>query len=242
MSFLESLHPSLRSPGDLEPNWAYFVARRDKEGERWAEQYSLPAHVEIMRGTAAALNLMRKNQMEAGRRKLAEIQGSLRDIECDFPDVVHVLGRWFYGALAYYHYCRESFSEAEEALDLAHEEVRQAIDRRRFLVPFAQHCYDFSIQRIRIVRNQKRWTEMRRMIELARQAGVGECPYCTLSDGTKVDLFAVQEFYSTLKPFSPEEEAAVQLVFDEQLRERSFRRSLAEVYALPGFVIPYLPV
>jgi hypothetical protein len=240
MSFLESLHPSLRTPGGLEPNWAYFVARRDEEGERWAERYSRPENVEIMRGNTAALNLMRKNQLDAGHRKLDEVRSRLMSLEQETPDVFHVLGRWYYGALAYYRYCLDDFTGAEEALDLAHEEVRQAIELRRFLVPFAEHCYDFSVQRIRIVRNQRRWSEMWRLIEIARQAGSGERPYCVLSDGTDINLVAVQEFYSRLRPFNPEEQTALQIVFDTNLRARALRRSLAEIYALPGFVIPYL--
>lgn len=240
MSFLESLHPSLRNPGVAEPNWAYFVARRDEEGERWAERYSRPEHTEMMSDNMAALNLMRRNQLEAGYRKLDEVRSRLMDLEQETPDVFHVLGRWYYGALAYYHYCRDDFIRAEEALDLAHEEVRQAIEFRRFLMPFAQHCYDFSVQRIRIVRNQRRWSEMWRLIEIARQAGSGERPYCVLSDGTDINLSTVQEFYSALKPFDQKEQDALRIVFDANLRVRALRRSLAEVFALPGFVIPNL--
>jgi len=241
MSFLEKLPPSLRTPGEFEPNWAYFVAKRDESGASWAVQYCRPEHVSILNATATSLKLMRRNQMRSGFSKLEEAREALPDVERNAPDVVHVLGRFYYGALAYYHYAEENFAAAEEAFDCAHEEVRRAIERKRFLVPFSSNCFDFSIQRIRIVRNQRRWEEMWKRVEIARQTAMGEHPYCVLTDGTEINLASIQAFYRSFEPFSQDEERSLRTVFDEEARARDFRFALAEIYALPGFVIPYLP-
>jgi hypothetical protein len=241
MSFLERLHPSLRTPGEFEPNWGYFVAKRDESGAAWAEHYCHPEHVAVTTATTASLKLIRKNQMKAGFQKLEEARDILLPIERTAPDIFHVLSRFYYGALAYYHYSIEDFPAAEEAFDFAHEEVRKAIERQSFLMPFASNCFDFSIQRIRIVRNQRRWEEMWRRVEIARQTAMGERPYCVLTDGTEIDLASIQAFYRSLEPFSHEEEASLRTVFDEAARARDFRFALTEIFAVPGFVIPYLP-
>lgn len=241
MNFIDKLHPSLQTPGDGEPNWAYFIAMRDEEGQHWAERYSLPEHVEIARDTTLSLKNMRRNYLEEGLRLLEKVDRMLQLVEQDSPDIGHVLRRWYYGALAYYFYCKSDFVRAEEALDVAHEEIRQAIECKSFLLPLAQHCFDLCIQRARIVRNQRLWDEMWKRVEIARQTAVGERPYCLLDNGTAIDLDAVQKFYLSFEVLSDEERKSLSAVLDEDVRNRNLQQSLTGIYAISGFVIPYLP-
>ncbi|HYU32691.1 MAG TPA: hypothetical protein VEW48_11055 [Thermoanaerobaculia bacterium] len=242
MSFLDQSHPVLRTPGSHEPNFAYFVARHDTEGQIWVERFSLPQHIAITATTTRALKLLRNRQMADGLRELDAAAEALCDVKRSDPDIFHTLQRWYFGALAYYYYCREEFSEAEQCLDAAHHEVREAIELRPFLLPLAPHCYDFWIQRVRIVRNQRRWNEMWHLVDIARQVFTGERPFCRLDDGTAIDFSALKTYYESMAPFSEEEAKPLRSVFDPVTRRRLMNLDLAEAFAMPGFVIPYRPL
>jgi hypothetical protein len=241
-TFLERLHPAFRTPGGTDPNVAYFIARRGGEGERWVEEYTRPEHVELMARANRALQALRARRMREGRRDLKVVERLFRRAgSTTARSVHHILGRWYYGLLAYDFYCAEDFPGAESALDQGHEEVRQAIEIERFLLPYAMECYDFWLQRIRIARNQRRWPEVWRRIEITRQIATGERPCCVLSDGTAVGVLAVQEFYECFEALTDMERRALRRVLEAESRSRHFRSILSEVYSPPGFVIPYTP-
>jgi hypothetical protein len=69
----------------------------------------------------------------------------------------------------------------------------------------------------------------------------GERAFCVLSDGTPVDLAAIQGFYRALPHLTQEEQEPLRTIFDDEYRLRFFNRAVAEIFAIPGFVIPYLP-
>jgi hypothetical protein len=152
-----------------------------------------------------------------------------------------MLGRWYYGLVAYYFYCIEDYCDAEEALDRGQEEVRQAIERKRFLLPYAMECYDFWLQRIRVACSRRLWPEMWRRVEITRQIANGEHPCCELSDGTAIDAKAIQTFYSVFGALTDRERQPLRRVLDEEGWKQHFRSKLSEIYTLPGFVIPYTP-
>lgn len=242
MSFLEKLHPSFRTPGDTEPNIAYFVARLGGEGESWAEEYTRPEHVELIAGTNRALFALRGRRIEEGRRELRVAESVFLAVESAATREVHsILGRWYYGVLAYYFYCIEDYRSAEETLDRAQEGVRQAIELKRFLIPYALECYEFWFQRIRIARSQRLWAEVWRRAEAARQIAANERPCCVLSDGTGIDIAAVQAFYTSFEALTDRERRSLRRIIDPKERDRQIRSVLAEVYVPPGFVIPYTP-
>lgn len=242
MSFLDKLHPAFRTPGDTDPNIAYFVARQGGEGESWAEEYTRPEHVEIIAGTNRALRALRGRRLEEGGRELRALEEPFHAAESATPREVHlILGRWYYGVLAYSFYCAEDFSSAEEMLDRAQEGVRQAIGLRRCLLPYAMECYEFWFQRIRISRSQRLWPEVWKRAGIARQIAAGERPCCVLDDGTAIDIAAVQEFYKRCEPLTDSERRALLRIIDPEERVRQVRSVLSEVYAMPGFVIPYVP-
>lgn len=242
MSFLESLPPLFRTPGDDEPNVAYFVARTGEEGERWAHEYTRPEHVEIMTGANRALQVLRARRIAEGYQELLAVERLFHGAADDTPpEVHHMLGRWYYGLLAYYLYCIADLQGAEEALDRGHEEVRRAIERKRFLLPYATECYGFWVQRIRIAQRQRLWSELAHRAEITRQIAVGEKPCCVLDDGTVVDIAAVQAFYLGFEELTARERQPLQQVLDCETRLRQLRSVLSQAYNVPGFVIPYTP-
>jgi hypothetical protein len=242
MSFLERLHPLFRTPGAVEPNVAYFVARLGGEGELWAQEYTRPEHVELIAGTDRALRALRARRIEEGRQELRTAEEMFQAAEsATAPDVHHMHGRWYYGVLAYYFYCAADYGRAEETLDRAQQGVRQAIELRRFLVPYAMECYELWFQRIRVARSQRLWPEVWRRMETARQIASGEKPCCVLSDGTAVGIPTVQAFYSGFEALTEEERQPLRRILDAEDRSRQLRSLLSEVYFPSGFVIPYTP-
>lgn len=235
------LHPFLRSPGDFEPNWPYFVSLYSEAGFQWAVDYGKPEHIKITDATLGALKLLRHRRIEPGLELLYSAKEGLKEIESRSPITFHVLNRWYFGAIAYYYYCIEDFEHARKALDQAHESIRRALELGDFLAPFAFHCHDFCVQRVRIARNQRRWQEMKLCIEKARQMVMGEQPFCVLGDGTPISLSTVKAFYTSLSPLTEEEETPLRSVFEDDIRLRLLRRTVSETYTMSGFVIPYLP-
>jgi hypothetical protein len=242
MSFLDSLHPAFRAPGDEEPNIAYFIARLGGEGELWAAEYTRSGHVELMAGANRALVALRARRIAEGHRELRAVEERFHQARGTASPGVHgILGRWYYGLLAYYLYCVEEYQGADEALERGHEEVRRAIDHKRCLLPYAMECYGFALQRIRVAQGQRRWAEMWKRVETVRKIGAGEHPCCELSDGTAIGVASVQAFYTSLEELTRQELQALRPVIDTEGRERHLRTFLSAVYLPPGFVIPYAP-
>jgi hypothetical protein len=242
MSFLDSLHPAFRTPGGEEPNIAYFIARLGGEGELWAAEYTRPEHVELMAGANRALAALRARRIAEGRRELRAVEERFHQARGTASPGVHgILGRWYYGLLAYYLYRVEEYRGADEALDRGHEEVRRAIENKRFLLPYAVECYGFALQSIRVACEQRLWAEMWRRVETARKIVTGEHPCCELRDGTAIGLASVQAFYTGFEELTQQELQALLPVIDAEERKRRFRSSLSAVYLPPGFVIPYAP-
>jgi hypothetical protein len=241
MSFLDRLHPQARTPGEGEPNIAYFVARLGGEGQAWAEEYTRPEHVEIMGTVERAVRYLHARQTEAGRRDLQAAERMLREAASASREVHLLLGRWYYQAMALYFYYLEDFRAADEALDRTEEEVRKAIEGKPFLLPYAMRCYELWCHRIRVARSQRLWPEVRRRAEITRQIVEGDRPCCVLRDGTVIDIAAVKAFYSRFEALTERERLPLRRVVDDESRRRHFRTVLSEIYTLSGFVIPYTP-
>ena len=242
MSVLEKLHPTFRTPGEDEPNIAYFVARLGGEGEAWAEEYTRPEHVRLMGTVDQAVRSLHARRAEEGRRDLQAAEGMLREVAASTSREVHLLlGRWYYQARAFYLYFLEDFRAADEALDRTEEEVLRAIEGKPFLLPYAMRCYELWCHRIRVARGQRLWPEVWRRVEITRQIAEGDRPCCVLRDGTAIGISAVKAFYSRFEALTERERLPLRRVVDDESRRRYFRKTLSGIYSLPGFVIPYTP-
>lgn len=233
---LTSLHEAAKDNGY---SWIHFVARSSEEGLCWAGE--LLRHTDLMRWNGESLALLRRRRFEAGRELIGRIETGLRECVSSCPSIVYALQRWYFGLLAYYRYSLADFDGAERALDQAHEAVTKGIELRRFLVPLAYHCSDFAIQRIRVARSRRRWQEMRRHAELVRAMMAGQAPLCVLGDGTPISMATVTGFYAALAPLSDEERRGLEGLLDPDLRVGLTERFIADIYLLPGMVIPYEP-
>jgi hypothetical protein len=241
VSFLDRLHPSFRTPGEAEPNVAYFVARLGGVALDWAEEYTLTEHVELMGVADRSVRHLRARRIEAGKADLDVAESMLRETADRTRSVHLLLARWYYQASAYLSYRTEDYAGAEEALDRAEEMVSQAIGLDPFLLPYAMRCCELWSQRIRVTRTQRRWAELWRRVEVTRQIVEGERPCCLPAGGAAVHIAAVQAFYSRFDGLTERERTPLSRVLDDEARRRQFRAVLSEIYLLPGFVIPYVP-
>jgi hypothetical protein len=220
-------------------SWLHFVTRSGEAGERWAAEFRRPEHARVVSTAVAALGLFHRRQFDAGRALLEEAAAALAATRGAEASIVLALESIYYPLRAYYDYCVEAYSEAVENLDRADRSVAAAIARERFLLPIAYRCSEFRLHRARIARNQRRWREMHRHIELAWEMMEGRYPLCELADGGGVGVPELVAFFRSLPALDPAVEEYLRGFLDETLRRDLFERFVNRIYALPGFVILY---
>lgn len=220
--------------------WLGFVRRSCAQGAAWATEYERV--VPIQKTCQDAVEVLRRRGLEQGsallRRAHEELCGmSGEDMS---PSVRAVVDRWYYGAMAFYHYARQEYDQAEHFMDVAHETVVHALEHGgEWLMPLALDCYEFEMHRARIARERPSWPALRRHAERAAAMRDGSVPLCTLRDGTPVVLGDVQRFYRALQDLTDEEREAVATIVDDGLSRLQAERSIRTVLRLPGFVIQY---
>ncbi len=213
-------------------SWKHFVYRSGPAGRSWIEDYERFGDVDS--ACWNALVALRKRDLEVGRHLLDRARVESRGV----PDPIRwVLERWLFGAEAYYHYCLDDFDRAELDLDRARRAIMSAVGAASFLLPFAEHCEEFELQKARCARQRREWDIMRSHIQIARDMMTSRCPLCVLDDGRTIYARSVQEFYRSLD-LGPEERCAAEPLIDDGLRLRQFDHIVRTIYLLPGFVIP----
>ncbi len=220
-------------------SWLHFVTRSGEAGERWAAEFRRPEHARVVSGAVTALGHFHRRRFDAGLALLEEAAAALEAARGAEPSIVLALESIYYPLRAYYDYCVEAYDEAVENLDRADRSVAAAIGRERFLLPIAYRCSEFRLHRARIARNQRRWSEMHRQIDLAWRMMEGEHPLCELADGTGVGVAELAAFFRSFPALDPAVEEYLRGLLDEGLRRDLFERFVNRIYALPGFVILY---
>jgi hypothetical protein len=218
----------------------HFVALSGEEGRKWVEEYQQPRCQQVVLATKQALVELRTWDVASGRALLDGARSALGSTCEASPSVMFVLQRWYYGVLAFFQYCIEDFGAAGESLSRAQEAITSAIGSRRFLLPLANHCYEFRLHHARIARNRQRWSEMWSHVEQARGMADGRLPLCSLADGTPVALSTLAAYYCSLEAaLSEEEKEFLAGEIDPEQRLWRFDLYVQTVCNLPGFVIPY---
>jgi hypothetical protein len=202
------------------------------------EQYQHPEVRAVESCADEALALLRRRRLTEGHEKLRQMEDLLGSLAACLS-IRRVLQRWYFGVLAYYQYATDNFAAAGESLRRAEEAVTEALSIERILLPLANHCQEFRLHHVRIARNQRRWQEMRHHIEVALAMAEERLPLCILADGARIGFSEIVAFYDSVPDFTDEEREVLSGLLDPVVRRRVFHRFVAEIYALPGFVIPY---
>ena len=64
-------------------------------------------------------------------------------------------------------------------------------------------------------------------------------PLIVLTDGTAIDFPALEAFFTGLADLDDDERRYLRGVFDQRTRRRRFRAFTGQLYAAPGWLIPY---
>lgn len=223
--------------------WLKLIAAKGDEGALWAKEYRRPEITALYGEIIRSLKLMGKGKVEEAlvvlqevRRQLDELSPSLSaSVEC-------VINCWYYGALAYYHYCREEFPLAEQTLLRGHAEIRRGVELQRVILPMVYRCCDTWLHRSRIARSQHDWTAMREHLDHFRAIHRGDEPFCTLEDGTSISAADLERYIAELGLGESE-------LADSGLREyadvfcnRENRRRYSDYFAEAIYLLPWLPI
>ncbi|HEV7507447.1 MAG TPA: hypothetical protein VGS07_21360 [Thermoanaerobaculia bacterium] len=221
-----------------EYDWAHFIGLSSAEARQWLDEFKIHCKA-LTAWTDQSLALLRLRKIEEGYSLLKRVEDHWRKLEST-SSCFQVMGRWYFGALAYYYYCVENFEKAEEALTLGRTSISTSIAQRPFLMPLAQVCQEFHLQRARIACRRRHWEEMRHQVEVARGMMANRLPLCALENGTEIYVSNLCSFYQSIPGLNESEREFLVDLLDDELRLRGFDQFARRLYALPGFVIPYL--
>lgn len=220
-------------------HWLHFIAKSGEEARAWVDELTELGGWEITGTLEQALTALRTSQLDRGRELLDAAWQRIEELPDRAPrSMVPALERWFFAAKAYERHCREDYDGALALLDRADRAVCSAIEQADFLLPLADHCYDFRLQRARVARNARQWDQMKRHIRVGREMMENRCPLCTVQ-GREIYLEDIDRFYRTVPALSPEEREFLERLLSGRFRGPRFESFVVRIYALPGFVIPY---
>lgn len=216
----------------------HFIDLSDEEGRTWNREFEAQGFLNLRDQLNRALKLMHERRIEDAKAVLDGVADALRAMENPDPSKVQVIGRWFHGIWAYYHYLVGDFEEAGRELDRAHASIRDAIEKHWFLTSLASHCMDLRVQQARIERNRNRWSAMAENLDLSRQMIFGTAPFCVLQSGKPITFDTLAHHFEDLQ-LGEEELSAISGFFDENGKRKDFDRHARQMYSLPGLVIQY---
>lgn len=218
-------------------DWLGLVAASGLEGERWAASYR------ILRGNTVddlrqSLQALRQRRIDEGYRLLTRAFAAWQPLAAVKPDVYWVVGRFFWGTLAYYYYCNDDFAGADQALGTAGRSIRMAVEQSFYLLPFAVVLVDINLKQAQTARVRWDWTTMKERLSSVEEIMTDRKPLLVLNDGTAVFHHTIGQSFDPCS-LPPRLANAARYLFDESLRLQCFERSRDSLYALPDLLLPF---
>lgn len=223
--------------------WTFYVTLASAGGGAWVQRF-FAAHGDAYDQAKAALDQLRDAARGAARLARAEALLDLVDRRMQVlakQDLVSrgVLGRFYAGTVAYYHYCRGDLARAAAALDEAQAHLVAAVDAERALLPALPLSADIPLQKARIARRQRHWSEMRRHLRQLCDVQAGRRPLCVLSDGKEVTYELLGRLYGDRSRFSREQQRAIADLIDLDQRLAWANRRVQDLFAPRELLIGY---
>jgi hypothetical protein len=219
--------------------WSHFVIRSGPEGKRWMEEYENEERLRLTDMTQRALQLLRRQQIAEGKELLDHVESRLDRLDGVPASVLLVMKRFFWAALAYYHYCVDDAALAEQNLERADQAVVSAVEAAPFLLPLALHAHEFRLQHARVARYRRRWSEMRERLQEVRAMLEDRIPLSVLSDGTPVYFSTIVTFLNAIPSLDAEEIESLRFFLDGTYRRDCIDLIFMSLYVQPGVVIHY---
>ena len=214
----------------------HFIRKHSPEANLWVEEFRRAIPQER---STRALRCFQNGRFEEGLRELRGYRKIIHSA-CAAASVKLLGLRWYHSVLAYYFYCTGRYQRATDGMGRAEETVRNAVELCPFLLPMLSICEESLIQKARIERKQNRWREMKQYLATAELMDLDEEPLCYLNQHP-VRQRDIDAYFLNLRDLSEAESrsSTMRMVLDARYRRQKISATLASVYLVPGFVIPY---
>jgi hypothetical protein len=238
---LPAAEPTAEAPRlfdfEAEYRWDDLVAAHGTEAARWLADYRRVTK-EPWDLIHDALRCLRQRRLDAAGDLLTQAARRRADLD-PTTSQFHVLGRFYFGVLAYAHFCRQELAAARGALDAALDAIRRALEVDLFLLPVAAMGTDMLIKRIHVERARCAWVAMRREAATVHAVTADRRPLLVLSGGRPVYHATIGEDIARLGRPPQDVERVVRYLMHAGQRLYLLQREVNSLYSLPGFVIPY---
>lgn len=219
-------------------DWKGLIAASGPAGREWVDTYRNETgeiHA-LIKGSAAAL---RGQQLDESAGLLAQAESLRREFQGRRPSLFHIVGRFYYGGLAYAFYRRGDFDLADQALTEAGGSLQAALELEPCLLPFAAISLDLPLKRARMARTRLDWAEMRRHSAVLREAIADQRPLCVLHGRDPVYHSTLADHLEAAPRLSAELAPGLRYLQDRGLREEVGIQMLGQLYLQPSLLIPY---
>ena len=217
-------------------SWVEMIASSGEAGQLWQRSYEEYGHP-VRNAISEALVALRSRRLEDGRRCLEQAEAKRQALLQDHPTVYHVVGRFFFGSLAFYHFHRAEFDQVDRALDFAAEAIVSAVALASYLLPFAALATDIPLKRTRIARDRRQWQDMQRHGAEFRAMMNDREPLCRLADGRVIGFQTIADHVRSISGLAPQLHPALAFLTDLELRHRVGEGFIERLYRLPGLMI-----
>ena len=220
-----------RTCANIQSPWMILVEAGGDQGKILIDEFKAKLGT-AYKACVEALATLRQHNLGPPRLELAREKLRLVSPHVELGGVLaHLLGRFFWGTEAYYHYCLGNLAQAECILDRAGEHLRHAIDTERGLIPCAPLNSDIPLQRARIAHRQGNWARTIEELSLLADLESGRLPLQKCSDGLSVTYPLIETMCCTGLSMRGSDGQAVREYLDEAYRIRS---------STDGFVVSIL--
>ena len=220
----------------VERRWLRHAVASGEEGRRWAEIYDEFSEIEDL--SSHAIELCRRGDPKTAEM-LERTEAARRSVPAEAPVSVHaLLDRWLFGMKGFVYYIDGQFDLATETIEKARTAVVTLLAEAPFLMPFANHCAEFTLHRARIERNQGHWPAMWRHVDEAAAMVDERVPLCVLPGKREIGMESIRDFFNSLELDSADQRD-VSAYFDNELRMLRFQGFVRRMVAAPDFTIQY---
>lgn len=219
-------------------DWRGLIAASSSSGSIWVEKYlrvSKPVNAMIK----AAANSLRQRQYEQGHAFLAEAEAQRQALKPEAPSIFYAIGRFYFGGLAFAHYCGRDFDAADRTMMEAHHSIQMALESEPHLLPFAALGLDIPLKRARIAQARRQWSDMRGHVCVMQRMVADRYPLCVLFGEKPIYYSTIAELFGSRQSLEDGLAPAIRFLTRPVLRKELLLHLLAQLYAPPGFLIPF---
>ncbi len=219
-------------------DWKGLIAAHGPEGADWVVTYhgeAAEVH-DLIKASAAAL---RRQQIDESGELLRRAEARRRDLLPAQSSIFHVMGRFYFGALAFYYYRRGEMEQADRTMIEAYASIQAALELKSFLLPFAAVSLDIPLKRARIARARLRWQEMREHSTFLREAIADTRPLFLLHKREPIYHSTLFDCLKDIPDLAESLRPGMSYLADRSLREEAAVQLLGQLYLFPELLIPY---